>query len=104
MQRPKFGFVAVGLGISLAIAVFISPFASSDPDGLDRVAQDKGFENKALEESPAKQLPFYGLFDEYQLRGVPEQVATPLAGLIGSIAAFGLAWGLGKLTSKKQES
>lgn len=90
-------FVISGLGIALLIAVFLSPFASSNPDGLDRVAQDQGFEEKATEEPLAYKLPFYQMFEEYQLRGVPEQVATPAAGLIGTLVTFGLAWGAGKV-------
>lgn len=90
-------FVLIGLSIALAIATFLSPFASQDPDGLDRVAQDHQFDTKAVEETPAKQLPFYQVFEEYALRGVPEAVATPLAGIIGTLAAFGLAWGIGKV-------
>lgn len=89
-------FLLSGLGIALLIAVFLSPFASQDPDGLDRVSQDQGFENKASEEPVAHKLPFYQVFDEYALRGVPEQVATPIAGLVGTLATFGLAWVAGK--------
>lgn len=90
-------FVLSGLGIALLIGVFLSPFASQNPDGLDRVAQDLKFDKKAAEVPPAHKLPFYQVFNEYALRGVPEQVATPLAGLVGTLAAFGLAWGVGKL-------
>lgn len=89
-----------GLGAALLIAVFLSPFASQHPDGLDRVSQDHGFDQKALEQPPAKRLPFYSIFDEYALRGVPSTVATPLAGLAGTLVAFGLAWGAGKLLVK----
>ncbi len=90
-------FVLIGLGVALVIAVFLSPLASSNPDGLDRVAQDHQFDSKAAPEPPAHKLPFYQIFEEYALRGVPEGVATPLAGLIGTLVTFGLAWGLGKL-------
>lgn len=86
-----------GLGVALLIAIFLSPFASQNPDGLDRVSQDLKFDEKAATDPPAHKLPFYAIFDEYALRGVPEQIATPLAGLIGTLATFGLAWGLGKL-------
>lgn len=95
-QRNR-AFVIAGLGVALLIAIFLSPFASSDPDGLDRVSQDLKFEDKAAEDTPAKKLPFYSVFEEYALRGVPEGVATPLAGLVGTLATFGLAWGIGKL-------
>lgn len=90
-------FIITGLGVALLVAVFLSPFASSNPDGLDRVSQDHGFDASAEENPPAHQLPFYSIFDEYALRGVPEGIATPLAGLIGTLVTFGLAWGAGKL-------
>ncbi|MDJ0844268.1 PDGLE domain-containing protein [Crocosphaera sp.] len=90
-------FILTGIGIALIVAVFVSPFASSDPDGLERVAQDLEFEDKAIEDAPANQLPFYSVFEEYALRGVPESVATPLAGLAGTVITFGVAWGAGKL-------
>ncbi len=97
-------FVITGLGIALLIAVFLSPFASKDPDGLDRVSQDLKFEDKAAEDAPAKKLPFYAVFEEYALRGVPEAVATPIAGLVGTLAVFGLAWGIGKLVVRGRGS
>lgn len=90
-------FILTGLGISLIIAVFLSPFASSDPDGLDRVSQDLQFEDQAVEHPPAHKFPFYRIFDEYALRGVPDSVATPLAGLIGTVVTFGIAWSMGKI-------
>ncbi|MGH2413230.1 MAG: PDGLE domain-containing protein [Microcystaceae cyanobacterium] len=99
-QRNR-AFVVGGLGVALLIAIFLSPFASSNPDGLDRVSQDLKFDRKASEEAPARKLPFYKIFDEYALRGVPESVATPLAGVIGTLAAFGLAWGMSKLVIRK---
>lgn len=97
-------FIMTGLGVSLLVAIFLSPFASGDPDGLDRVSQDLEFEDKAAAEAPAQQLPFYAVFEEYALRGVPEGVATPLAGLVGTLAVFGLAWGLGKLVVRNSDS
>lgn len=97
-------FVITGLGVALLIAVFLSPFASKDPDGLDRVSQDLKFEDKAAEDAPAKKLPFYAVFEEYALRGVPEAVATPIAGLVGTLAVFGLAWGIGKLVVRGRDS
>ncbi|HEY9708862.1 MAG TPA: PDGLE domain-containing protein [Oculatellaceae cyanobacterium] len=96
--------ILTGLGISLLIAVFLSPFASQDPDGLDRVSQDLKFENKAVEDAPARKLPFSAVFDEYALKGVPEAIATPIAGLVGTLATFGLAWGIGKLVVRGSDS
>ena len=97
-------FVIAGLGTALLVAIFLSPFASKNPDGLDRVSQDLKFEHKAAEDAPARKLPFYAVFDEYALRGVPEAVATPIAGLVGTLAVFGLAWGIGKLMVRGSHS
>jgi cobalt/nickel transport protein len=90
-------FVLTGLGIALLVAVFLSPFASQNPDGLDRVSKDLKFGEKEAKVKPAQKLPFYAVFNEYALRGVPEPIATPLAGLFGTLATFGLAWGFGKV-------
>ena len=97
-------FVIAGLGVALLIAIFISPFASKAPDGLNRVSQDLKFDNKALGETPAHKLPFAGIFQGYALKGVPEGVATPLAGMVGTLAVFGLAWGIGKLVVRGSDS
>lgn len=104
LQKRTRLFVFAGLGIALALAVFLSPLASPDPDGLERVAQDLEFDDKAAKTGAADKLPFAAVFEEYALRGVPEQVATPLAGLVGTLAAFGLAWGLGKLAVRHSAS
>lgn len=97
-------FIIAGLGVALLIAIFLSPFASQNPDGLDRVSQDLKFEHKAAKDVPARKLPFYSVFNEYAVRGVPQGVATPLAGLIGTLATFGIAWGMGKLLVRNSDS
>ncbi|OYQ62564.1 cobalt transport protein [Pseudanabaena sp. SR411] len=97
-------FVLSGLALALSIAAFVSPFASKDPDGLDRVSQDLKFEEKAIAEPPTKQLPFSQIFEEYSLKAVPnEKVSTALAGITGTLVVFGLAWGIGKLAVRKSE-
>jgi cobalt/nickel transport protein len=98
--RSTQGFVLLGLTAALVIAVFLSPFASSNPDGLDRVSQDQGFDKKAQPNPIAKRLPFFAVFEEYAVRGVPQAIATPLAGLVGTLVTFGIAWGAGKLLIK----
>ena len=95
-QRNRL-LIFTGLGSALAIAIVLSPFASRNPDGLDRVSQDLQFEHKATENFLAERLPFRHWFEEYSLKGVPSAIATPLAGAIGTLTAFALAWGVGKL-------
>ena len=44
MSKGIHGLVLVGLGAALGLALFLSPFASDAPDGLERVAGDQGFD------------------------------------------------------------
>jgi hypothetical protein len=70
------GLATVGLGIALGVA-FLSPLASSEPDGLERVAEDEEF----LDE--AKDAP-YEVIPDYVFPGVEnENVATVMAGIAG---------------------
>jgi cobalt/nickel transport protein len=41
--KKNIAFWLTGLAASLLIAGVVSPFASPNPDGLDRVSQDHGF-------------------------------------------------------------
>ena len=90
-------FIMTSLVVALLIAVFLSPFASSDPDGLDRVSQDFEFADRAVEDAPATRLPSASIFDEYALKGVPAGLATPIAGFVGTLITFGVTWAIGKL-------
>jgi len=90
----------VGLIIALLVAAFLSPFASSSPDGLERVAEDKGFlekgEGKEVLESP---IP------DYVIPGIPnETVAGSAAGILGTFLTFGAAYGLAKVASSRKHS
>jgi cobalt/nickel transport system permease protein len=70
------GWVVVGLLISLAV-VLLSPLASADPDGLERVAGNLGFLSKG-NSAPYQLIPDYTL----PLLG-QTHLSTILAGLIG---------------------
>jgi ABC-type Fe3+ transport system permease subunit len=87
MNAMKRSWWLIGLAIALAVALF-SPLASPYLDGLERVAEDQGFLNRA-EDAPYQVIPDY-LFPGIQ----NEAVATILAGLIGTLVVFGLAYGL----------
>jgi cobalt/nickel transport system permease protein len=70
------GWVVAGVLISLAV-VLLSPLASADPDGLERVAADLGFLGKSAS-APYQLIPNYTL----PILGQTE-LSTILAGLIG---------------------
>ncbi|NUN66891.1 cobalt transport protein (plasmid) [Pseudanabaena biceps] len=102
-SKPNSILILTGIAVFLAIAAFISPFASQDPDGLERVAQDLKFENKALKEPITKQIPPAQIFDEYSFKAVENpKVSTALAGIAGTLLVFGLSWGLGELTIRRK--
>jgi cobalt/nickel transport system permease protein len=72
------GWVVVGAVIALAV-VLISPFASTDPDGLERVAEDLGFLRQGASAS-------YQLIPDYTLPFLGETAfSTILAGMIGIV-------------------
>jgi cobalt/nickel transport system permease protein len=79
-----------GLAIALVLAVF-SPLASAHPDGLEWVAEQKGF----LE---AARAPLFSVIPDYVFPGVSnEALATVLAGIVGTLLVFGVALGLAYL-------
>lgn len=87
----------MGLAVSLLLAFWISPLASSSPDGLERVAEDSGFSATATE---------HGLsgspLAEYSLRGVgSDSLSTGLSGIIGVLLTFAAGYGLFVLVRPK---
>jgi hypothetical protein len=88
-KRSYLVVLSVGLGIALLVTLF-SPLASSQPDGLERVAEDEAFIHKG------KDAP-YEVIAGYAFPWVEnEDAATVLAGVVGVlvVAAFVLAVGL----------
>ena len=91
------GWVIAGIILAL-LAVLISPLASGNPDGLERVAEDIGFLGTGLN-SPFELLPDYSIpfFGE-------TAVSTILAGAVGVIILFGLLLLLGRSLRQKQNT
>lgn len=97
MKKSVDGFVWIGLGISLLLALFLSPFASSSPDGLESVAEKKGFSEKAEEAGLWKYAPFR----DYTLPRIKnEKISTALSGFVGTLAIFFIVSGIAKLIRK----
>ncbi|HOO97553.1 MAG TPA: PDGLE domain-containing protein [Caldisericia bacterium] len=85
MKNKNFWFFTAGLILAIVLAVFISPFASPHPDGLERVAEDKGFIDMAQETWESAPLP------DYTVPGIEnEGVSTATAGAIGTLSVFGV--------------
>ena len=94
-------FVVAGLGVCLLLAALVSPFASSAPDGLERVAQDHGFLSRTEGRQAWKAAPA----GDYAVPGVRSAgLSTALAGVAGTLIVFGLAVGLGKVISGRRKN
>ena len=82
-------FLVAGLLVALALALLVSPFADSDPDGLSKVAADEGFAS-AEQEHDLADSPVAG----YEVNGLDDdRVSTGLAGIIGVLLTFGIGVG-----------
>ena len=82
-------FVVAGLLLALALALFVSPFADSDPDGLGKVAEEQGFSG-AEQEHDLGDSPVA----DYEVDGVDDdRMSTGVAGVIGVLVTFGLGMG-----------
>ncbi|MGW0829531.1 energy-coupling factor ABC transporter permease [Streptomyces prunicolor] len=85
-----------GLVTSLLLAGFVSFYASSNPDGLEKVAADQGIDQKAKEHASADSpLADYGVRDVDDAR-----LSGGLAGVIGVgvtvVAGTGVFWAVRK--------
>ncbi len=88
------GTVAAGLVVALAVAAFLSPFASSYADGLEAVGERKF--SSALEHPPTTLvLPDYEVplpISGWQESPFWQKVSVSLAGIFGTIAVAVIAW------------
>jgi len=88
------GWVVAGVLIALAV-VLLSPLASADPDGLERVAINMGFieasQSAPYQIIPAYTVPFLG----------ETALSTIVAGAIGVLVVLGLAFLAGRTLQKK---
>ncbi len=83
------GWVAVG-GIIALVVVLLSPLASGNPDGLERVAMDMGFIN-AAQSSPYQVIP------DYTLPFLGETaLSTIVAGIIGVVVVGAIIMLIGR--------
>jgi len=79
-------FTILALAIAIGLATAASPFASSSPDGLERVAGDDGFAARA--EHRAAPLLDYGS---------DSRVATGVAGFAGTLLVFAFGAGVARV-------
>lgn len=90
-RRPGLrAFLVAGLLVTLAVAALVSQLASSEPDGLERVAIDEGFadsaDDHALADAPTADYAVEGVEDE--------RLSTAAAGVLGLVVTGAAATGL----------
>ena len=85
----------VGLLAAAAVVIVLAPFASSDPDGLERVAIDTGFAEQGTEAG-------FGILPDYSVPFLGDSVASLIvAGLVGVALLFAGMWLLGRVLARR---
>ncbi|MGD0484898.1 MAG: energy-coupling factor ABC transporter permease [Gemmatimonadales bacterium] len=93
--RGYAGVAAYGLVVALGLVVFVAPVASHWPDGLQRVAERLGFAPRVA--APLVPAPFA----RYLVPGLGAGAgSTALAGAIGAVVAFVIAWAAARVLSR----
>lgn len=86
--------IIFGIILAVCLVIFIAPFASKHPDGLKRIAQDKGFLEKEKAQLPA-------VISGYLLPGIKnEKLSVIIAGILGVIIVFLVSYFLSVLIRK----
>ncbi len=84
LKKPSANVLVLGSLVILGLIVFVLPFASPWPDGLEKVASTLGFESRALSK-PVVSSPLA----EYRVPGVGSlPLATALAAVVGAVLVF----------------
>ncbi|KJJ84458.1 conserved hypothetical protein, membrane [Candidatus Omnitrophus magneticus] len=90
--------IIIGLMIAFFLSVFISPFASRWPDGLEKVAEEKGFIKKG-EVPPVIISPI----PDYMLHCIKnETFGVAFAGLCGTVIVFLVSFSVTSLLKRKE--
>lgn len=79
-----------GTAVAVFVAAVVSQFAFDRPDGLERVAEDKGFMASARDHAFAN-----GVFADYATRGIGnETLSLAVAGVAGVVISLLVGYGL----------
>lgn len=90
-RRPSTRTVmVVGVLVALVLAGVVSFYASSSPDGLNKVAQDQGFSSTEKQHGVSD-----GPLAGYEAKGIGNaRVSGGVAGVVGSLTVLLIAGGL----------
>jgi cobalt/nickel transport protein len=91
-------FLLAGILVSIFVAGFLSFYASSSPDGLEKVAENKGFLDTAQESANSGSV-----LADYGVAGIDnERLSVGLSGLIGVIATLAISLIIFKTIARKK--
>jgi PDGLE domain len=94
-------FVALALAVAVGPATAVSPFASSSPDGLEKVAEKKDFLHDGRLHSVQNDSPI----PDYAFPGIDNaRVATGVAGFVGVLAVFALGYALAFVLRRRERA
>jgi hypothetical protein len=100
MRRSTKLFVALALALAVGLASGVSPYASSSPDGLSKVADTKGFGDRGSLHTIQNESPVPG----YAFPGIGDQrIAKGAAGFVGTLGVFGVAFGLAYVLRRRHD-
>jgi cobalt/nickel transport system permease protein len=92
--------IPYGLLVTVGLVLFVVPFVTSWPDGLEKVASMFGFSARALR-NPLIQSPLA----DYRVPGIGSlTLATAIAGLIGTVLVFVVSIILGRAVLSKSKN
>lgn len=87
-------FTVLVVAVAVGLATAASPYAASAPDGLEKVAADTAF----LDRARAHDAPVA----DYAVPGAGDaRVATGLAGFAGTLMVFGLGYGVALVARRR---
>jgi hypothetical protein len=90
--------VIAALAVAVGLATAVSPFASASPDGLEKVAERKGFLDEGRPARIQEGAPVPG----YAFPGIADpRLATGLAGFTGTLLVFAAGWGAARVLVRR---
>ena len=100
LRRGVWWLVGIGIGVSLLLAGVVSYYASSSPDGLEKVAEEIGFIDDAQDSAVAGSP-----LSDYGIAGVSdERAAVGLAGVIGVLVTAVVAFALFRWLARRNRT
>jgi hypothetical protein len=88
-------FTILALAVAIGLGTALSPFASSSPDGLQKVAERKAFLHQSRTQDKS-------LLSHYAIPGVrDERLAKGLAGFAGTLGVFLVGYGIAAVVRRR---